>query len=1319
MNLRYPRRNIPTSLYRFLLRTIRSHYSIVAIVILLVTLPSILLGNTPFYHVDFVNEYASYIAHGDYMVRIKNPLSFWWLFSPLKLDWIPALLAVVLKQFISDTFSLFVLLTKVNFLVQTIVAAFTMLLLTRELFGRSNILNIVSALVYALTPYYLSETTIYSARMWIYSLAPLTLWITYKYYRIASQKIPSWKRIYYVAIGGIVFSLSYYPVDKVIIVLLPSLLLSTVLFIHVLVIEKNRRRALSYLAYIALGLIISLIMSLEFIITAHYAYTAGYSFKVTRGVSGYIESYMIKNVPNFLEALQGINMEHKHHFTHIIPFREFIEYPSLTYVLVLVFLLGLALALSSKVRFTNCEDKVRILTFYIVVLIGLVMVGISTNRGLFEMLRSSIPYAYYLRRPHRLLIFWNLAISLVPAFLSYLVTKLSFHDMKSSSNTNGANDVLKAVLSLTMMVCMFIYMFGAVLWAYTPPYSILANYEPIYSASMGLWRKDVVRSVWDSLNMSNTLHRNLVSMYTVGPHAFIRTYPGFTDSQDMLMWTKYYIHSPSYEDILMLYGIKYVIARKGLSRTIPLPLYKEHDGIEIKQIQRGAERIYIGNPLLVVGGPNALSTIPILVKSVERELFHILTNDTPTLVPVFADSLLSGKLEIVMSKINVLVLHNSDLLDMVALRSINDGLAKPIANTRNLAEIYEVLDAGWEFFEPKYYGYIAPSGMHNSVYGQTTYGDYALIASNTSRSLKTDITIESDGEYVLMFRVGRFSPNNDIPELRVTVKHGNEIVLNTSIRIRWLGFKWIFLNLGSLRKGDHDIILTPRGNIFVDNIIVVLTKQRLNEYYEWALHVLESKHVVYIYEPSSYTDNHAGYLDIVSVKYGATDPSLGALLIRNNSRIEAKFHVIKGDYLLFIRYKGTDPQVINTTVTVNNKEIPLTEVASSIDEYDWLYNLYSLRVNGTSDINTLVIKIGSTRKDIIVDFLSLISIDALRDIYSIPREYQVSPSIEVKINKFIVMFHGVKWSHNGIYFDGVDDCIEIKNLTCQTLSNKFTVLVFLKVEGSPPQVFIAKHNPPHREWQLGWYIEDKKIKGWIWTKRYVWCDSDSGPLMDRYALYGLMYNGTHLSVIVEGNLSNQVKVDGTLQSTEAPITVGCRGDRKVFTRGYVLSVLVYNRTLDIQELRQISRDPFNPPREGLILHLEPYTVKPIFDNTSSAKPYTRSVEWYYELNRDGIASGKIICSKPPCALVFVWPVRKPNEFAMIINGETMLPVKTLYALHGYIIEYEGIQNFEILYNTSRIEILARVISLSSWLIVSVYIIMVMLIIRLKRKFRPG
>ncbi|MET1160158.1 MAG: hypothetical protein ABWW65_04275, partial [Thermoprotei archaeon] len=851
---------VMSKLLQLMLKVARSQYLIVSLMIFLIVIPSVVLGNVPFYHVDFVNEYASYMAHGKFMASIKNPVYFWWAYGPQIPVKIVSLFVPILKLFIKDEFILFLALVKINIFIQMLVAAFSMMLLAREMFGRNNVLNVLSALAYPLSPYFLSETAMYSARTWAYALAPLVPWIIVKYYNLLSKaKKPSiTERMFYVLIGGVVFSITLFnPLDSLLTIGFPSLLILTVaILVYVLFIEKDRSKTLRYLMYMASSITVALALSLYFLYPLLYSYAVEWPFKETHFVSHHEEAFVSRYIPNPFEALQSINMEHKYHFTHIYPFKDILKYPSITHSLILLFLLGVSLFLLAKTLTYKKERRNITYFFYLsMILIGCITLYLSMNKALFEAIRNSIPLAFYLRRPHRLLIFWNIILSLTPAFIGHIcnlknlgVSSGRRHYSNLKSTHINRRKPIKKFLMLFTLTTMLIYMFAASIYAYTPPMSILANYEPIYSSYIKAWRSQVIRNVWSCLNMSEIPHKNLVASYTSGVHAFTYNYPGFTDAQDMLYWTQHYANTPTYADILSLLGIKYIISSAKMN--VNLPSVCKAGGIVVRKVPiNSTSRVYVGYPVLVIGGPNTLSELPYIFDIVGREFSHNLTYTIKIpIVPIYANSLSPEQFSHMLSNLNTIVFHNTNLLDLVALQALKKGLSTPIIDIDKPAEVERAREDGWDFFEPSYYGFLAPNGMHNSIYGQATYGNYVLVTTNSSRSLERSFEIKNPGTYVLMLRLGRFNPN-DRATLNITVKDGKGIIARSNIVIHWLGLKWIVLKLNNLSLKKYTVVLDPYGKVYIDNVILILPENLFYRYCNSINNFIREKQVIYVYEP--------------------------------------------------------------------------------------------------------------------------------------------------------------------------------------------------------------------------------------------------------------------------------------------------------------------------------------------------------------------------------------------------------------------------------------------------------------------------------------
>lgn len=1295
---------ITMELSRYARKFMLSQYFIATIVISSLVLPSIILNNIPFFHVDLVNEYASYIAHGEYMALVKNPLFFWWAYGsqiPVK---IISLFVPVLRLYIKDEFILFTLLVKINIWLQMLVASFSILLFARELFGKNNILNIAAALAYPLTPYFLSESAMYSARTWAYALAPLVPWIIIRYYKVSSiaERQPIAIKILNILIGGVVFSITLFnPLDSILTIGFPSFMLAVAILAYILIVREKSGKALRYIFHLASSLVVALLLSLYFLYPLIHSYIS-WPFKETHFVTHHEEPFVKCYMPDPLEALQAINVEHKYHFTHIWPFRNILKYPSITYSITLLVLLGISMFLLGRSRRVR-KDSAYFL-YLLIVLVGCITLYVSMQQALFEMIRDVIPLAFYLRKPYRLLIFWNIVLSLAPAFIGFILYNDKYSNNLASFLYSGSKKrSVEKLIGLFTLIVMLTYVISAALYAYNPPMSVLADYEPIYSSYVKTWRSNVVRDLWSCLNMSETFHKDLAVAYTSGIHVFTYNYPGFTDAQDMLYWTYHYANTPAYADMLSLYGIKYVISSAKMS--LSMPLVCETNGISVREAPfNNTARIYIGYPALSIAGPNILSALPYTLRILGIELSHNLSFvNTIPIVPIFANTLSSKQLNDTLSELDTIIFHNTNITDLVALLGLIHKLGTPIVNINKPEEVENARRNGWTLFEPSYYGFLAPTGMYDSVYGQITYGYYALVSTSVSKPLEKHFTINDPGTYVLMFRLGRFSPENKA-SLSIIISADRRAIIEHNISVNWLGFKWVLLKLNNISPTEYSIVITPYGKVYVDNIVVIMNEKLFYKYKYLVYSIAKRKQPIYLYEPSAFAENLFGKINIEKVKYSVTDSSLGVLHLTQGSYLTLSFNVMrKGDYFLLLRYKAINPAAIRVSVSINHEStFSIREVSKSVDAYSWFYNIYILRVNKSN--NMLSLKI-IAEHECYVDIVALIPVKILKSLYPTLSKIRAYEYYEVHIGNFKLIFHGVKWSPKGFYFDGIDDFIEVNTSSWRNIVNgSFTILIFLRPEGFPGQIFVSKDIPPKsREWSLWWARVGDSVKVFINTREGpVIINSHMKPYVNRYGLYGLMYNNTHLALIVDGKIVNVTHIESLIRQVKTPLVIGARGDKVTFFKGYVLAFMLYNRTLNQYELQYIANNPLSPIKNGLVLNVNPFLtsirIKKYLINKSR-------IEWHYVMNLNIIVTGKISCSISPSIVVFVWPMRLPNEFVMKIVNKTVLPIKALYILHGYVLPYKGVHNFEIIYNPEALILISRAVSLTSWLVVIAYILL--------------
>ncbi len=88
------------------------------------------------------------------------------------------------------------------------------------------------------------------------------------------------------------------------------------------------------------------------------------------------------------------------------------------------------------------------------------------------------------------------------------------------------------------------------------------------------------------------------------------------------------------------------------------------------------------------------------------------------------------------------------------------------------------------------------------------------------------------------------------------------------------------------------------------------------------------------------------------------------------------------------------------------------------------------------------------------------------------------------------------------------------------------------------------------------------------------------------------YDGTTLSVYVNGTLQASVSAQGDVATDYNPPLLIANSTNPNFVpfEGRIYLVLIYNRALSDEEIKQIYNDPLNPPTDGLILFYAPDSV---------------------------------------------------------------------------------------------------------------------------------
>jgi len=193
-----------------------------------------------------------------------------------------------------------------------------------------------------------------------------------------------------------------------------------------------------------------------------------------------------------------------------------------------------------------------------------------------------------------------------------------------------------------------------------------------------------------------------------------------------------------------------------------------------------------------------------------------------------------------------------------------------------------------------------------------------------------------------------------------------------------------------------------------------------------------------------------------------------------------------------------------------------------------------------------------------------------------------------------------------IYFDGIDDQVQVPYNTTIDITDELTVSVWLNQPGVPPKYNFSK-NPDAVvinigvESSCGWRI---RSYGFYGKKYFEWNDGTSKH--GTPAIYHTLYSFFHIaSVYSSSNRIVKTYYNGSLSSSSTwysvasaadyPLRIGIMDNTGYWFSGYVYNVLIYHRALSNDEIMQLYSRPDNPPTNGLVLWFKahPNNVKDI------------------------------------------------------------------------------------------------------------------------------
>ena len=186
---------------------------------------------------------------------------------------------------------------------------------------------------------------------------------------------------------------------------------------------------------------------------------------------------------------------------------------------------------------------------------------------------------------------------------------------------------------------------------------------------------------------------------------------------------------------------------------------------------------------------------------------------------------------------------------------------------------------------------------------------------------------------------------------------------------------------------------------------------------------------------------------------------------------------------------------------------------------------------------------------------------------------------------------------HAMYFDGVDDYVQINDNPSLNPSNEITVLLWTYsirdmlgsgwtcLRKGDNQYLVEPGDAGTNYWGFG-----VNIGGTFYRV------DTTGPLpLFQWVQVGGRYSSSlgRLDVIVNGAVNNSRSLTGSIQRQSGPLYIGkCGGE--IYT-GYIAQVLLYSHALSADEIAWNYNNPDNPVRNGLVLWLQahPDNVKDI------------------------------------------------------------------------------------------------------------------------------
>jgi len=163
----------------------------------------------------------------------------------------------------------------------------------------------------------------------------------------------------------------------------------------------------------------------------------------------------------------------------------------------------------------------------------------------------------------------------------------------------------------------------------------------------------------------------------------------------------------------------------------------------------------------------------------------------------------------------------------------------------------------------------------------------------------------------------------------------------------------------------------------------------------------------------------------------------------------------------------------------------------------------------------------------------------------------------------------------GLYFDGVDDYVEVSDSLSLRLTDELTILVWIYLYDYPLKDY-ARVVDKGQMYELAVRRNTGVLSfalnndvGWVWR------DSDDVVPLKQWTQVGLAYDAASgvVRLYMNGVEVHHFNESGTIAADNYRLTIGCYyNGTQINLHGHILLIQIYNRALSSEEIKQCYED---------------------------------------------------------------------------------------------------------------------------------------------------